>query len=134
MTLMFFNLPRKHLLRCMEAQQEEERILKKAAHQFNQPYLDVAIIIEGPTTSLKVGGTGTTSVSLLQEEDDELSNPKKDVKDPEADNEEISVTVKPNSKKQVTQSENLELKVSHNVINSHYFEVNVSELSIEIEK
>ena len=115
MTLMFFNLPRKHLSRCMEAQQEEERILKKVAHQFNQPYLsdDVIIIIEGPITSLKVGGTATTSVSPLQEEDDELSDPKKDVKDPEADDEEMSVTVKPNSKKQVTQSENLELKVSH---------------------
>ena len=121
----------------MEVQQEEERILKKAAHQFNQPYLsdDVVIIFEGPITSLKVGGTATTSVSPLQEEDDELSSPKKDVKDPEADDEGMSVTVKPNSKKQVTQSENLELKVSHKCYQySHHFEVNVSELSIEIEK
>lgn len=101
----------------MEAQQEEERILKKAVHQFNQPYLsdDVAINIEGPTTSFKVGGTATTSVSPLQKEDDELSDPKQDEKDPEGDDEETSVTVKPKSKKQVTQSGNLELKVSHRI-------------------
>ena len=98
----------------MKAQQEEERTLKKAAHQYNPAYLsdDVAINIEGPTTSLEIGEIATTAASPLQE-DDELSDPKKDEKDPETDEEEMSVTVKPKSKKQVTQSENLELKVSH---------------------
>ena len=53
------------------------------------------------------------SVSPPQEEDDELSDPEQDEKDPEADDEETSIIVKPKSKMQVTQSENLELKVSH---------------------
>ena len=74
---------------------------------------DVVIYIEGPTTSLEVGGTATASVSPLQEEDDELSDPEQDEKDPEADDEETSIIVKPKSKMQVPQSENLELKVSH---------------------
>ena len=131
-------MPRKHLLSWMKAQQNEERMLKKATHQLNQPCLsdDVAINIEGPTTSLEVGRTATTSVSPLQEENDKLSDPEPDEEDPEAGDEETSVTVMPKSKKQVIQSENLELKVSHKCsilcINNHHSKVNVSVITIII--
>ena len=103
----------------MKAQQDEERMLKKATHQLNQLCLsdDVAINIEGPIISPEVRGAATTSVSPLQEEDDKLSDPEQDEKDPKADDK-TSVTVMHKSKKQVTQSENLELKVSHKCLST----------------
>jgi hypothetical protein len=100
---------RKHLSHWITAQQEEEKMLKKAIHQLNLPCLsdDVAIDIEDPiVSSSEVGGSATTSVSPLQEEEDELS-------DPEAGEEETSVSVRPKLRKQVTLTENVEMTVSH---------------------
>ena len=51
---MFFNyLPRKHLSRRMEAQEEEERILKKAAYQFNQPCLSDDVVIKSKKSRIE---------------------------------------------------------------------------------